>query len=92
MEPGESDGASEMEFETTTDRNLVDFMEFEIREKGTNGVSLRLALRVVGTALETALNRSVDRIVDGVTTLICVTRSIECPWARCMTASLRSTS
>ena len=32
MEPGESDGASEMEFETTTDRNLVDFMEFEKKE------------------------------------------------------------
>jgi hypothetical protein len=32
MQPGESDGASEMEFETTTDRNLVDFMEFGRKE------------------------------------------------------------
>ena len=54
-------------------------------------MSLGLDLRVVGTALETALDGSVDRTADGVTTLICVTRSIECPWARCMTESLKST-
>ena len=36
-------------------------------------MSLGLALRVVGKALETALDGSVDRTADGVTTLMCVT-------------------